>query len=810
MRMATWLEQRSTRFWFAVLAAIGALIYLPFLGSYPLWDPWEPHYLQVAWEMREHHTWLDPVYRNEFNWWSKPILLLWLTRLGIIPWDSVNHFGDHELWARLPFALVAIAGGLLQFDWVRRLYGRTAGFVAGLALITAPQYLMIGRQVMIDVTFVMAYGASMGYLAVGLFTPRPELAPADAPRSTRWRAWLAREGPFVAFWALEAVALLAKGFVAQTLVVLVVAGYAIATFRWQDYAETWKAVRTGDYLLKRTAVASVIIAAASAACALLPVTLGKDQRHLYQALLLGPALLAVILGPFRAFPFFQHVANLLVRIRAIWGLGLFLAIGAPWYAYMTVKHGWPYWNEFIFYHHLGRAAGTIDKPGNTFDYFIRQLGYAAFPWSAFALPSLWLFIRRARATGTTEEVRNFFLVIGILLPFLFFELSGTKFAHYIFPVLPFFMAAIAVGLCWLREQTELDMVLVVALALVTFGLISYDLVADFRHIPRLFIYYWNRATPLEYQPFIEFQVFFFPLGIIIGALLLARRVSHAHVALYGFFAVAFAAYCAWFMMPALGATYTYKPLLEAYGTIAQPGEPIGQFNDWQQPERSVLFLSQNQVQHLNTDKRALQFIQRPGRKFALVDNAKLPALRRVAARDGKKLYVVDKNHPYAVLVSDVPRPEDVELLRSSVLAEPPNDLTAINSDFAGKLKLLGMRASNLRPKRGDSVTFDVFYLVEQPVEGDWQIFVHADGPHGNSHRIVADHYPLTGIYPTSEWKPGQIIHDTFTLQVPRNYPYSAITVWTGWYNGAERMPITLGTSDGDNRSRLAVLTLDKQ
>lgn len=190
MRMATWLEQRSTRFWFAVLAAIGALIYLPFLGSYPLWDPWEPHYLQVAWEMREHHTWLDPVYRNEFNWWSKPILLLWLTRLGIIPWDSVNHFGDHELWARLPFALVAIAGGLLQFDWVRRLYGRTAGFVAGLALITAPQYLMIGRQVMIDVTFVMAYGASMGYLAVGLFTPRPELAPADAPRSTRWRAWL--------------------------------------------------------------------------------------------------------------------------------------------------------------------------------------------------------------------------------------------------------------------------------------------------------------------------------------------------------------------------------------------------------------------------------------------------------------------------------------------------------------------------------------------------------------------------------------------------------------------------------------------
>ena len=821
---------RSNRFWMVVLAVIGAVIYLPYLGSYPLWDPWEPHYTQVAWEMREHGTWFDPVYRGEFTWWSKPIFLLWLIRLGLIPWDSASHFVDHELWARLPFALLAIAGGLVQFDWVRRLYGRTAGFVAGLILITAPQYVVIGRQVMIDVVFVVSYAASLGYLAVGLFTPRNATS------------WLKREGPFIAFWSLEAVALLAKGFVAQTLVVLVVGGYAIATFRWQDYAEEWRRAWTPQYAVRRSGLGMLVLGAAVGACLLLPPNLRNEQRLLYRALILMPALLTLVLVVFREFPLARHIGNVLVRMRAAWGFPLFLAIGAPWYAFMTVKHGWPYWQEFIFYHHLGRAAGTIDKPGNTFDYFVRQLAYATFPWSAFALPAFWQLVTRSSPLRSIAERRNFFLLVGILLPFLFFGLSGTKFAHYIFPVVPFLGAALAVGIVWLgRDMGEPvllaedgppigpavpeqsaetdswwqrlgargDMVVIVALALVTFGLVSYDLVADFRHIVRLFIYYWNRGTPQDYQPFIELQLFFFPLGITIGALLLARYVTRIHVAVYGFFAVALAAYYAWIMMPALGATYTYKPIYTAYEAIAQPGEPVGQYNDWQQPERSVIFLFQNRAQHLNTDKRAADFLKRPGRKFVIVDSAKLAALRRVAAKDGKKLYVVAKDHPYAMLVSDVPRPEDVAQLQASILAEAPSDITAINADFSGKVRLVGVKVSELHPKRGDTVTFDVYYRSEQTVDADWQIFVHGDGQHGNSHRIVADHYPLSGMHPTSEWKPGEVVHDSFTLHIPEHYPYTSVTVWTGWYDGPQRMDVSGGTSDGDNRIRLGQLTLAK-
>ena len=46
-----------------LLAVFGLIIYLPYLGAYPFWDPWEPHYTQVAWEMQDRDTWWRPWYR---------------------------------------------------------------------------------------------------------------------------------------------------------------------------------------------------------------------------------------------------------------------------------------------------------------------------------------------------------------------------------------------------------------------------------------------------------------------------------------------------------------------------------------------------------------------------------------------------------------------------------------------------------------------------------------------------------------------------------------------------------------------------
>ncbi len=198
--------------------------------------------------------------------------------------------------------------------------------------------------------------------------------------------------------------------------------------------------------------------------------------------------------------------------------------------------------------------------------------------------------------------------------------------------------------CWQRVDFRGDMIVIVMIALVTFGLLSYDLVADYRYVLRLFIYYWNRNTPLDYQPYIDLQIFFFPLGITIGMLLLSRWVSRLHVAIFGIFAIGLACYYGWVMMPAMKDTFTYKPLYEAFVQQAKPDEAIGQYNDWQQPERSVIFLFQNRAAHLSTDKKAEDFLKKPGRKFIIVDNNKLATLRRVGTKLGQKLYIVSKDH----------------------------------------------------------------------------------------------------------------------------------------------------------------------
>src|SRR5664279_880297 len=86
-RRAPWsvlLERLSERQMIVLVILVGLLLYLPFAGTYGLWDPWETHYGEVARQM---------VTRGDFIslWWpgspqdpasgvffSKPVLTFWL------------------------------------------------------------------------------------------------------------------------------------------------------------------------------------------------------------------------------------------------------------------------------------------------------------------------------------------------------------------------------------------------------------------------------------------------------------------------------------------------------------------------------------------------------------------------------------------------------------------------------------------------------------------------------------------------------------------------------------------------------------
>ena len=63
---------------------------------------------------------------------------------------------------------------------------------------------------------------------------------------------------------------------------------------------------------------------------------------------------------------------------------------------------------------------------------------------------------------------------------------------------------------------------------------------------------------------------------------------------------------------------------------------------------------------------------------------------------------------------------------------------------------------------------------------------------------------MGGLYPTSEWKIGDIIKDEYQMNVPANYPYKSFTLWMGFWKGNYRLPVTQKHQhDGNNRVRTA-------
>lgn len=71
-------EFRST----LVAVLFAGTIFVPFLGSVGLWDPWEVHYGEVAREMIQRNDYVHPFWENAW-FFSKPAFTMWMQALGL-------------------------------------------------------------------------------------------------------------------------------------------------------------------------------------------------------------------------------------------------------------------------------------------------------------------------------------------------------------------------------------------------------------------------------------------------------------------------------------------------------------------------------------------------------------------------------------------------------------------------------------------------------------------------------------------------------------------------------------------------------
>ena len=175
-----------------------ALVLLPALGSFGLWDPEEPRH---AWSARS----------SEAAGAAEAPLVRW----GIGAGTAI--LGNNALGIRLVGALLSLGACLAAFYAVGRLRGRTAGAIAALVAGSSPLFYFVARQAIPECYLAATAGTSLLFFCLVLFDGEPK-----------------RRLPHLAVASLTlALAVLARGpLPAIGAVLLPIALFAAVTARW--------------------------------------------------------------------------------------------------------------------------------------------------------------------------------------------------------------------------------------------------------------------------------------------------------------------------------------------------------------------------------------------------------------------------------------------------------------------------------------------------------------------------------------------------------------------------------------------------
>ncbi len=140
--------------------------------SYPLIEPDENRYAQIALEMVQSGNYLVPHLQGE-PYLDKPPLLYWTTAA------SFKAFGINEFSARLVSALAATWTILFTFVLGQRFLGRRVALIGAIMLFLSMGFVLAGRYVILDglLTSFTTTSLLAGYLAI-------------RSRKLRWSWWI--------------------------------------------------------------------------------------------------------------------------------------------------------------------------------------------------------------------------------------------------------------------------------------------------------------------------------------------------------------------------------------------------------------------------------------------------------------------------------------------------------------------------------------------------------------------------------------------------------------------------------------------
>jgi 4-amino-4-deoxy-L-arabinose transferase-like glycosyltransferase len=567
------------------VALLALALFVPWLGSVGLWDPWEPHYGEVAREMIWRHDYVNPWWQSA-PFYSKPPLLMWMMSVGmnLLGIGNTTYYEPVPYgieWAmRLPVVLLATAGvGVLTLA-IRRIFGRRIAFLTAFVLITSPFYFFLARQCTEDMPLLACIEICLGSFMLAEFTYLPG---PNGDATTR------RASPFwwYAMYAAAAFATLAKESLGIAVPGLVILTYLMISQDW----------------------------------------------------------------------------SMLRRARLLPGLVLFLLIASPWYLSMLSLRGIDdeqmtfgrrlIWDNFL------RLEGKVHTttPSWTFSYFVEQIGWGFFPWVMLLPGAIATVGRASRADQSMASKATLFFAGWAVSIFCLFSLSGTKFHHYVVPVLP----ALAFGCAYYADtlwREGLDRFIVPNLiGLGLFVLIASNLYqwhddagvhSGLKHFTDLFVYQYNRPYPFGFDNPESFAVICAVGGTAV-ALAIFWESRRGVFVLFSLLSVAIAVWGSWFYWTWMSPHWSQRDEFWAYYREAKPNEPITGFilgEGW----RGETFYGRNRIKEINDPNHLMEFLNQPGPEYVIVEQARFNNLRqavngthniRLVDQSSNKFYLVE-------------------------------------------------------------------------------------------------------------------------------------------------------------------------
>jgi 4-amino-4-deoxy-L-arabinose transferase-like glycosyltransferase len=419
-------QKPKTNYFWLIFAIIVIAAYLTGL-TIPLLGPDEPRYSQVAREMFLRGDWVTPTLGG-FDWFEKPALLYWLQIA------SYNIFGVSEFAARFGSALFGL--GTVLCLWIlgkkaedgRHETEEIQNLANWLALIAASSFglIVFARGASFDIILTFPITASLvGFFLFDNFPQRREDAKENGQTNQNDTGNFFKSSRLRAFAGLFAFYFfIGVAAIAKGLVGIVFPLAIVAFY----------------YLLSRKL-------------------------------------------PSRTFIF-----------SLFWGALLSLLVASVWYLPMYQANGWKFVDEFFIQHHFQRYTSNKYQHPQPFYFFFWVLPLMTLPWMPFFFASVWKLVKgavsRKDAKTQSENLATrssplaTFAVAWLLVPLVFFSVSGSKLPGYILPAVP---AALILTAQYVRQfvrKSRARQIAVQTVAIVTLvgaAVLAQFFVTDFLH-----------------------------------------------------------------------------------------------------------------------------------------------------------------------------------------------------------------------------------------------------------------------------------------------------------------------------------------